>query len=89
MACIPIKLPVALFDHTVNTMGCQTRGSTVIYVISTPCRPTTAVRLDIANGVAALAGELHTVKKVHPEWVDTEGDKVAPLLNTSTKSGNV
>ena len=54
-------MPAPLFDHTVNTMVCQTRGSTVITVILAPCRPTSAVRLDVADGVAALAGELHTV----------------------------
>ena len=65
-------------------MVCQTRGTPVILVISAPCRPTRAERTDAADGVAALAGELHTVQKVHPEWADTEEDKVAPLLNPLT-----
>jgi hypothetical protein len=49
-------VPVALFDHIVNTMGCQTRGSTIITVILAPCRPTRAVRLDVADVVEVLAG---------------------------------
>lgn len=54
-------------------MVCKTRVSAVITVILASRGPTRAVRLDVADGVAALAGELHTVKKGAPRVGENGG----------------